>query len=185
MERAQKIYMDWSKFAPERYRAARMVDLSVPLRDAINRADGGILFWGLPGRGKTYAAFAIMRTWIEKGIIPVRVRYRDMCLRIRSSYAPKATETEYEILKEYRSVQVLWIEDIGSMTGVSEQEGNFSNQTFFSILDYRHDHCLPIYITTNKSPVELGQSFDERIASRLKVVCSVIALAGEDRRKEQ
>ena len=80
---------------------------------------------------------------------------------------------------------MLWIEDIGSMTGVSEQEGNLSNQTFFSILDYRHDHCLPIYITTNKSPVELGQSFDERIASRLKVVCSVIALAGEDRRKEQ
>jgi len=108
-----------------------------------------------------------------------------MCLRIRSSYAPKATETEYDILKEYRSKQVLWIEDIGSMTGVSEQEGNFSNQTLLSVLDHRHDHCLPLYLTTNKSPDELGKSFDERIASRLKVVCSVIALTGEDKRVEQ
>jgi len=185
MERAEEIDRAWLRFAPEKYQNAKMVDLSQPLRDAINRTTGGILFWGLPGRGKTYAAFAIMRTWIEKDIIPVRVRYRDMCLRIRSSYAPKATETEYDILKEYRSKQVLWIEDIGSMTGVSEQEGNFSNQTLLSVLDHRHDHCLPLYLTTNKSPDELGKSFDERIASRLKVVCSVIALTGEDKRVEQ
>ena len=170
---------------PPLYRSAHLRDLSPQLRGRMLDLppNKGLLFFGSPGVGKTYAMCALMRHYRLKGFAVRRITYDNLCLEIRDTYNTK--QSEQDLIKQYQDVDKLLIEDVGTTVGTGNQESDFSLRIFLLILDHRLEHCKPTFITTNKSIEELGKSFDERVASRLHQACILQPVAGQDKRKRK
>jgi len=124
---------------------------------------------------------ALMRHYRLKDFKVERIIYENLCLEIRDTY--NTVHSERHLIKRYQEVDKLLLEDVGTTVGMGGQESDFSLRTFLLILDYRLEHCKPTFITTNKSVDELGKSFDERVASRLREACEIIPVSGRDKRR--
>lgn len=140
----------------------------------------GLLLFGSPGTGKSYSMCALMRHYLLRNCSVKRISYDRLCLEIRDTYHTGHSEKDF--IKPYTEVDKLLIEDVGTTVGVGSQESDFSLRTFLMILDYRLEHCQPVFITTNKSITELSKSFDERVSSRLRQACEIIPISGRDKR---
>jgi len=168
---------------PPLFRAVHLRQLSPQLRAKMLELppNKGLLLYGPPGVGKSYSMCALMRYYRLKGYSVERISYDNLCLEIRDTYT--AGRSERELIKRYQKVDKLLIEDVGTTVGTGSQESDFSLRTFLLILDHRLEHCKPTFITTNKNADELGKSFDERVASRLRQTCEIIPVSGRDKRK--
>ncbi len=142
----------------------------------------GLLLYGPPGVGKSYSMCALMRHYRLKGYSVKHISYESLCLEIRDTY--NTGHSERGLVKRYQDVDKLLIEDVGTTVGTGSQESDFSLRTFLLILDYRLEHCKPTFITTNKGVDDLGKSFDERVASRLRQACVIIPVSGQDKRRQ-
>lgn len=168
---------------PERYIGAEISHLSKALRRAVRaETNSGILLWGAAGVGKTYALSALARRHISQGYIVKRIHYEVMCLKLRDTFNPKATQTEWSIIEPLLNCDKLYIEDVGTGKSIGKQESDFSLRTFLVLLDMRMECCRPTFITSNKSVENLADSFDQRVGDRLKTF-QVIKLGGESKRK--
>jgi DNA replication protein DnaC len=172
------------KLIPPLFQEARLEHLSGALQDKIRNlpADKGLLFWGEPGVGKSYAMAALMRYLLFENCEVKRISYEMLCLQLRDTYKPGSTKTELDVIEPLVAAEKLFIEDVGTTVSTGQQESDFSLRTFLVLLDQRLENCRPTFITTNKSIEEFGKSFDQRIASRLQQACEIVHLTGEDRR---
>jgi len=173
---------------PALYAGARLRHLSPALRKAFIALpeDMGLMLWGKPGRGKSYAMAAAMRHYaIVGGFSVKRVNYDMLCLDIRDTYKPGSRMTERGVISPLISADKLVIEDVGTTVSGGRHESDFSLRTFLVLLDRRLEHKRATFITTNKSVEDLAVSFDSRIASRLRQACKVIHLTGADRRAQK
>lgn len=146
--------------------------------------DTGLLLWGEPGRGKSHSLTAFAKHYYSEGWGIARTTYEMLCLQIRDTYKPGATQTELEVIRPLVEVDKLFLEDVGVTVSIGQQESDFSLRTFVVLLDQRLEYCRATFVTTNKSLEELARSFDERIASRLQQACEVVQLTGRDRRRQ-
>jgi DNA replication protein DnaC len=168
---------------PERYINAEISHLSKGLQKAVEAdTNTGILLWGAAGVGKTYALSALARKHIADGYIVKRIHYEVLCLKLRDTFNPKATQTEWSIIEPLLNCDKLYIEDVGTSKSIGNQESDFSLRTFLVLLDMRMECCRPTFITSNKSVENLADSFDQRVGDRLKTFL-VIKLGGESKRK--
>ena len=184
-EKAIRLRKQLENRLPRRFWEAHLRDLPNKLIEKIRDlpSDKGLLLFGPPGRGKSHILCALMRDYLLKGYWVIRKTYDELCLDIRDSY-DRQELTEKEIVQRYQNADVLMIEDLGTTVGTGNQESDFSVRILMLILDYRIEQCKPTHFTSNKSPDELGRSFDERVASRLYQVCEVVPITGKDKRKK-
>jgi len=167
---------------PQRYCMARLDHLGKGLYEALNKhIDAGVLLWGGSGTGKTYAMTALARKYFYEGYRVRRVHYESLCLQLRDTFKPRGTQTEWGILEPLLAADMLFVEDIGAGKSIGAQETDFSARTFLVLLDMRLEECRPTFITSNKSPENLG--FGERIADRLHLF-KVFKLGPKSRRQE-
>ncbi len=138
-----------------------------------------IFIHGSVGTGKTYAMAALLRHYIYEGFTCRRINFDDFCIELRSTISPGATETEWSVIKPLKTVDKLFIDDLGLR---SKQESDFAYVTLYSILNKRQELMLPTFLTSNKTIDQIGQQFDARIASRLRTA-EIIEMNGKDRRK--
>ena len=170
------------EIVPKRYIDAEISHLSKALQKALQTdIDTGILLWGAAGVGKSYAMAALAKKHIISGYIVKRIHYEVLCLRLRDTFNPKATQTEWNIFEPLLNCDMLYIEDVGTSRDIGKQESEFSLRTFYVLLDMRLECCRPTFITTNKSVENLTASFDERIGDRLRIF-KVIKLGGKSKR---
>lgn len=162
------------------YANATMDDIESVIRERLRERKTwqDIFLWGLPGRGKTYTMAALIRAYVSNGYECRRISFDDFCCLIRSTMNPSSKETEWETVKPYKEVDMLFIDDLGLR---SDPESHFVYYTLYSVLNKRQERLLPTFISSNKSIEYLERSFDSRIASRLKTAI-VIELIGKDRR---
>lgn len=113
-----------------------------------------------------------------------RITFADLLLKVRATFGD-GNGCEERVLREYRECGLLVLEDLGVGVAIGAAESDFAVRILTGLLDYRLEHCLPTFATSNKSPDELGKSFDERIASRLAMACEFVAIKGRDRRRGQ
>jgi DNA replication protein DnaC len=167
---------------PRRYWTAKFDNLPAKLRDRMLRlAEGqGLVLWGATGVGKTYAMATLIKHYMAEGYTVFRIGWEMFCLRIRDTYKPRSTETEWSIIEPLLKVDRLFIEDIGTCKSERSQESDFSVRVLYVFVDYRVENCLPLFITTNRPIEELAKSFDARIAGRLVAGCEVLKLSGKD-----
>lgn len=165
------------------YGDATLEDLDESVRQKLlNLKYGqGVFFFGPPGTGKTYSMAALLRHYVYEGFECEFINFDDFCVELRSSYAPASTLTEWDIVQPLKTIDKLFVDDLGLR---SKQESDFVYVTFYTILEQRRRNCLPTFICSNKDISRLGQAFDARIASRLREVkiTEIIEMSGGDRR---
>jgi len=173
----------FSALVHARYVDAEIEDLPGSLgSQLVNSPDTeSIYLWGPPGTGKTYAFAAMAKRYVRMGFNVQRETWERLCLRIRDTFNPRATETEWGIVEPYLRADKLILEDIGTTVSTGRQETDFAVRVLLLILDSRNEDCLQTLITGNKPVNELERSFDARIASRLRQG-TIIAKTGRDRR---
>jgi len=164
-----EVARELSQVIPKKFIVARIEHLNKKLQDVIHGdIDEGVLLWGISGAGKSYAMAAMARTYFFQGFGVKRVHYESLCLKLRDTFKPRATQTEWGIIEPLLTCDKLFIEDLGTAKSLGGTETDHSTRTFTLILDQRMEEMLPTFVTTNKSIENLG--FGERVIDRLRTL---------------
>ena len=107
--------------------------------------------------------------YFAKGFTVRRIHYESLCLQLRDTFKPRSSQTEWDIFDPLLKADMLFVEDLGAGKNLAASETDFSARTFLVLLDMRLEECRPTFITTNKSPENLGKSFGGRIGDRLRM----------------
>jgi len=174
---------EWLMAVPERFIKSDLSHLTDGLKAEICLdTDTGVILWGEPGVGKSYALCALAKDFITKGFIVKRINYELLCLQLRDTFKPTAKNSEWEVVEKLINCDRLIIEDIGTTRSIESKETDFSLRTLLVLIDMRMEHCRPTYISTNKSVESLAKSFDERIGDRFRTF-NIIKMRGDSKRR--
>jgi len=150
-------------------------------------AGRGPYVFGMPGRGKTHLAIAILRHLMTNIYCRTgRVRslkyshVNDMLLDIKGAFSRGTGETEEDMIDRYSCPDGLILDDFGVA-----KKSDWVVQTIDTIIDRRYRDGKICVITSNLSLDELAAKLDDRIASRITEMCMVVHMVGQDRRAEK
>ena len=165
------------------YWDASLEQLEPHLREALEnlRPDDDVFLFGPVGTGKTYAMGALIRHYVSEGFECARICFDDFCVAVRSTMSPASKLTERDMVAPLTSVDRLFIDDLGLR---SKAETDFAYVTLYTILNKRQEQRLPTFVSSNKDIERLAQSFDGRIADRLRTAV-VIEMGGQSRRRQK
>lgn len=181
----QRTFANFIRDTPERrrcYDTAKTYADSFPQR--AERGEG-LYIEGTYGTGKTHLAAAIALQLIGCGVPVVCKTSGDLLADIKEAF-DSGGATEYEILKAYKTVDLLILDDLGK-----EQCTEWSVSTLYAILNDRYEDMKPTIITTNYNADELVRALTPKggdgtkaraIISRLREVSTVITMAWADYR---
>lgn len=99
---------------------------------------------------------------------------------IRDSYRQGSGVSENDLIKNYARVKWLYIDDLGV-----EKPSAWAVQILFMILDARYNDMLPTFFSSNLPLSDIAKQLSQRIASRIREMCQVIVLEGNDKRIRQ
>lgn len=139
------------------------------------KPDGGILFTGSVGTGKSHLAVAILYQANRRAhfaSVPMLMR------RLRDTFNSTGP-TDTELLRELSEVPLLVLDDIGAerSTGNSERASSYTEETLYLLVNERHMHRRPTVFTTNKAILEgpdvelLGDWIGARTFDRILGMC--------------
>lgn len=148
--------------------------------------DKGIYLYGQPGVGKSYLMAGVCNFYAKN---KKRVSFVKVPLLIQD-LKQSMFDNEYrqDVLGHLRFSEVLVLDDIGSESITAWTR----DEILFPILDYRMNHNLKTYFTSNYTMEELENQYclkdkngyvaSIRIMERVKTLSSVVALKGKSRR---
>lgn len=149
----------------------------------------GLLIHGPKGTGKTHLAAAIANDLMRQGVPVVFATMIDLLAKIKDSFDRKAGASEEDILRLYKTCDLLIIDDLGK-----EQPTEWALTKIYSIINARYEDYRPIIVTTNYAPDELVSrmtppSGDKMTADatidRIIEMTSAINLGGESWRSKR
>lgn len=141
----------------------------------------GLLFWGKPGNGKTFAAACIANALLEqKSMISVKM----VTLGTVLNKLPGLSAQDRDwYLKSLHSCDLLILDDFGM-----ERQTEYGREQVFSIVDGRYLSRKPLIVTTNLSLRELKSPADmarQRIYDRILELCVPVCFDRESLRQEK
>jgi len=145
--------------------------------EEMRRQNVGLLLWGPPGSGKSFAAACIANARIEC-YEKVRMTTLGMVLNRLPALTPQQKE---DYLKELRTCDLLVLDDFGM-----ERRTDYAREQVFSIVDGRYQAKKPLIITTNLTLHDLksAQDIDDRrVFDRVLEMCVPVCFDGESQRK--
>lgn len=153
-------------------------------RSFIDSFDSGdtksLLFYGGTGLGKSFMCSAVAKEMMDRGR-SVRYYTSNELIDMLQMYTfDRESFLKEYILEDYREldyVDLLIIDDLGA-----ELTNNFVKTALFNIINTRIIKDKKMIISTNLSPAELRDRYDERIFSRLIMYVDTYKFVGEDLR---
>ena len=143
----------------------------------------GMLFWGPPGTGKTFAATCIANAFIEsKDPFAPTVIMTTFGIILRRVLACTPQERE-DYLNRLLGCGLLILDDFGM-----ERQTEFAREQVFNLVNGRYLAQKPMVITTNLALQDMKnpKTMDERrIFDRVLEVCVPVCFDGESLRKQK
>lgn len=183
----QRTFQHFKADTPERRRWLRVAkEYADHFAEKMVNGDG-LYIEGTNGTGKTHLAAAIALQLIDAGVPVVCKTAADLLSDVKKAF-DDSTVTEAAVLKVYKDVDLLIIDDLGK-----EQVTDWSISTLYNILNDRYEDMKPTIITTNFGAddlieVETPRGFDgskaRAIVSRLREVSTVLTMVGDDYRSK-
>lgn len=138
---------------------------------------GSLTLLGTTGTGKTYQAYGALAAIGNSGRPPVgwvAQSAPDLFARLRPSSGLN-TEIEYERIA---GAELLLLDDLGAA-----KQTDWTEEITFRLTDRRYANCLPTIITTNLPLPKLRGILGDRVSSRLRQMCAMVTIEGDDRRR--
>lgn len=143
----------------------------------------GLLFWGKPGNGKTFAAGCIANALLEmEGLHAPSVKMTTFGMVLNRLPGLSAQEKEW-YLRGFLTCDLLILDDFGM-----ERQTDYAREQVFNIIDGRYLTRKPLIVTTNlslkamKNPKDLAE---QRIFDRVLEMCIPVCFDGESLRQEK
>lgn len=143
----------------------------------------GLLFWGKPGNGKTFAAGCIANALMEQvnGFF-FTVKMTTFGTILTRLPGMSAQEKE-RYLDDFKTCDLLILDDFGM-----ERQTDYAREQIFNIIDGRYLSRKPLIVTTNMSLQELKNPKDlaqQRIFDRILEMCVPVCFDGDSLRQEK
>lgn len=165
----------WAQIAPPRYLDAHLDDVPSPAIAAwVHGPEGrNLLLVGPVGSGKTYAALAAVRPFVEAGEHVEVWSSVELLDQLRPGH-------ESGVLERAQTCALLVLDDLGV-----ERPTEWAAERLFAIVNTRWQYRRPIVVTTNaSSSADIAERLGERMASRLVGSGAVVVRLNEaDRRR--
>ncbi len=143
----------------------------------VNKEDN-LLFYGETGIGKTFLTNCIAKSLLDKGkIVIYQTAFRLLEILGDLRFRNNNDKDKYNLLFE---ADLLIIDDLGT-----EMTNTFTNSELFNIINSRLLTNKKTIISTNLSPKEMMDRYDDRIFSRLFSMYTVLHFFGKDLRWEK
>lgn len=141
----------------------------------------GLLFWGKPGNGKTFAAGCIANALLEtEGMHIPSVKMTTFGTILNKLPGMSAQDKEW-YLGGFQTCDLLILDDFGM-----ERQMVYAREQIFNIIDGRYLAQKPLIVTTNLSLSELKHPRDmveQRIFDRVLELCVPVCFDGESLRQ--
>ena len=147
----------------------------------MNRENLGLLFWGKPGNGKTFAAACIANGQLEQEF-PPSVKMTTFGTILNKLPGMSSQDKDWYLGGLLRC-DLLILDDFGM-----ERQTEYAREQVFNIIDGRYLARKPLIVTTNLSLQELKHPQDlvqQRIYDRILELCVLVCFDGESQRQEK
>lgn len=163
---------------PDRYAGAALADFRIEsesqraVKAAVEAflADGwrtspGLLFLGSVGTGKTMLASALVSLWLERRGAGSAKLYTLLGVfrRIKATWEREAHESEAQVLKKLREVELLVVDEIGVQHGTATELVLFTD-----LINERYNALRPTILVGNLTVAECTKILGERVVDRFR-----------------
>lgn len=144
-----------------------------------------LLLLGPTGTGKTWQAYAALRLAVTHPQPARGVGYRAPGWRstthadLLASMRPSPRNDSEQVLKEYRDLPLLFVDDLGVA-----KNSEWVEDITYRLINGRYEQMMPSIFTSNLAVEQLKDALGDRIASRLAETCVRVVLNGADRRRQ-
>ncbi|QEK13496.1 AAA family ATPase [Crassaminicella thermophila] len=143
--------------------------------------DENLLFYGTTGLGKTFLCNCIAKALLDKGkIVVYQTAFKILEILENHKFNKEKTaniKTSYQLLFDS---DLLIIDDLGT-----ELTNTFTNTELFNILNSRLIQNKKMIISTNLSPIEIANTYSDRVFSRIFGKFTILNFYGKDLRWEK
>ena len=143
---------------------------------------GLYLYSEIKGSGKTRLASSIANALVKMYDVDIAfLKANDLLSQIKKTFNGDSDTTESDIIRLFREVEVLVVDDLAV-----EKASDFAERIFYDITDYRLEHKKTTLFTSNKTIENLGDIYkDGRLKSRVKKMSIEIYMPEESIRDQE
>lgn len=158
----------------ENARALKLCRRYVEAFDTMIEKNQGLLFWGNPGTGKTFAAACIANYLLDNMRPVVMTSFVKLISELQKQ---RGDEDEETIISRLNQASLLIIDDLGA-----ERSTDYALEKVYNVIDSRYRVKKPMLLTTNLSLKEMQSTTDiryARIYDRVFEVCYPVEFKGQ------
>ncbi len=140
----------------------------------------GMILFGKPGVGKTFAAVSCVREALGNGKLAGYFNVADLVSRVQATYSGQSGESRGAIVSEVAQHEVVVLDDLGKEHTSANVEG-----IVYELVDALYRRKRVLIVCSNLPGKEFVERYDDAVRSRLLGGCERFVVRGEDRRIAQ
>ena len=138
----------------------------------------GLVLSGSFGMGKTGLLTPVLRHWLDRGRSALWCEVYDFIDAIQGGYSTGNSDAKLEAAQ---SADIILLDDLGDASR-GGMETDDRRRIIYQLINYRHNHDLPMLITTNLNGQQLADQFGGRTVERVIESCAWVKMEGQNLR---